>query len=165
MGGSDMADVIVDGKTRVAYVTSISDITGPTVAELDAGMDVTTRITPDGLNITPDTATVDNSHLASTFTTSRAGRRSFSNAVTFKRGDTAQDDLPHTTLKYQVTGFMVVRRTLPYTTAWAAGQEVEVYPIECGEPQQVPPAPNEVGKVTIPMMVTDDPATAAVVVA
>jgi hypothetical protein len=123
----------------VAWATSISDISAPTVAELDAALNVTTRITPDGLNITPDTATVDNSHLASTFTTSRAGRRSFSNAVTFKRGDTAQDDLPHTTLKYQVTGYLVVRRTLPYTTAWAAGQEVVHREAQAGHRAVEPP--------------------------
>lgn len=158
-----MADVIVDGKTRVAWATSISNISAPTVAELEAASDWTTRITPDGLNITPETADVDNSHLASTFTTNRAGRRSFTAEVTFKRGDNAGDDEPFETLKYQTTGYLIVRRVLPYTTAWAAGQEVEVYPVECGEPQQTPPAPNEVAKFMSPMKITDDPDTDAVV--
>lgn len=159
-----MADVIVDGKTRVAWATSIADIHSPTVAELDGALELTRRITPDGLGITPETATVDTSNLASTFTTSRAGRRSFTNELTFKRGDTPEDDAPHLTLKYLVRGFLVVRRVIPTDEPWAAGQEVEVYPIECGEGTQVPPAPNETAKVTIPMMVSDDPDTAAVVV-
>lgn len=73
-----MSDVINDGKTRVAWVTSIADISAPTVAELNAGDDFTERITPDGLNIPAETANVDNSSLASTFTTNRVGRRGFS---------------------------------------------------------------------------------------
>ncbi|MFE1358858.1 phage tail tube protein [Streptomyces harbinensis] len=158
-----MADVIVDGRTRVAWATSIANISAPTVAELEAAVDLTTRITPDGLGITPETATVDTSNLASTFTTNRAGRRSYSNELTFKRGTTPADDAPHTTLKYKTVGYLIVRRTLEYEEPWEVGQEVEVYPIECGEPQQIPPAPNEVAKFTSPMMVTDDPDTAAVV--
>lgn len=160
-----MGDVITDGKTRVAWATSISNLSAPTVPELDAAKDFTARITPDGLTITPDTADVDTSGLHSTFSTTRAGRRGYTVELTCKRGDTPTDDAPHATLKYQATGFLIVRRVLPYTEPWAAGQEVEVYPIECGEPQQVPPAPNEVGKFTSPMKVIDDPDTAAVVAA
>lgn len=160
-----MADVIVDGKTRVAWATTIADISAPTVAELEAAQDWTTRITPDGLNITPETADVDASHLASTFGTNRAGRRSFTVELTFKRGSTPTDDAPFQTLRYQTTGYLVVRRVLPYGDAWAAGQDVEVYPIECGEPQSTPPAPNEMSKFMSPMKVTDDPVTDAVVAA
>lgn len=158
-----MSDVINDGKTRVAWVTTISNIAAPTVAELNAGQDFTTRITPDGLNIPAETADVDNSSLASTFTTNRAGRRSFSPEVTFKRGDTVGDDAPWTTLTYQTTGYLVVRRVLAYTTAWAVGQKVEVYPVECGERNSIPPAPNEVAKFTSQMKLRDEPNTNATV--
>ncbi|WP_137991268.1 hypothetical protein [Streptomyces vilmorinianum] len=160
-----MSDVINDGKTRVAWVTSIANISSPAVAELEAGIDLTERITPDGLNIPAETADVDNSSLASTFTTNRAGRRSFSPELTLKRGDTPTDDLPWSTLVYQALGYLVVRRVLPYTTAWAAGQEVEVYPVECGERNTVPPAPNEVGKFMSPMKLRAEPETSAVVAA
>lgn len=158
-----MSDVINDGKTRVAWVTTIANIAAPTAAELNAGLDFTTRITPDGLSIPAETADVDNSSLASTFTTNRAGRRSFSPEVTFKRGDTAGDDLPWTTLTYQTLGYLVVRRVLPYTTAWAAAQKVEVYPVECGERNSIPPAPNEVAKFTSQMKLREEPNTNATV--
>ena len=160
-----MSDVINDGKTRVAWVATISNIAAPTVAELEAGSDFTTRVTPDGLNVPAETADVDNSSLASTFTTNRAGRRSFSPEVTFKRGDTPTDDLPWTTLTYQTMGYLVIRRVLAYDTAWAAGQEVEVYPVECGERNTIPPAPNEVGKFTSMMKLREEPNTSAVVAA
>jgi hypothetical protein len=158
-----MSDVINDGKTRVSWVTTIANIAAPTVAELNAGQDFTTRITPDGLNIPAETADVDNSSLASTFTTNRAGRRSFAPEVTFKRGDTAGDDAPWTTLTYQTMGYLVVRRVLAYTTAYAVGQKVEVYPVECGERNTIPPAPNEVAKFTSQMKLREEPNTAATV--
>lgn len=158
-----MSDVINDGKTKVAWVTTIANIASPTVAELNAGFDFTTRVTPDGLNIPAETADVDNSSLASTFSTNRAGRRSFSPEATFKRGDNATDDRPWTTLTYQTMGYLVVRRVLPYTTAWAVGQSVEVYPVECGERNSIPPAPNEVAKFTSQMKLREEPNINAVV--
>ncbi|KUN34832.1 hypothetical protein AQJ30_27580 [Streptomyces longwoodensis] len=158
-----MGDLISDGKTRVAWASSISNINAPTVAELTAAADYTKRITPDGLKLDPSTADVDTSSLASTFDTKTVGRVGFDTELTFKRGDNPTDDAPFTTLKYGVSGFLVVRRGVTYTTAWATGQKVEVYPITCGEPQNVAPAANEVAKFVSPMKVTDQPATAATV--
>lgn len=162
-----MSDVIGDGKIKVIWVAAggIASIAAPTVAELAAGDDITERITPDGLSISPDTANVDNSNLASTFTTGRAGRRSYQIEVTLKRGDNASDDLPWATLLYRTMGYLVVRRIIDYTTAIAASDEVEVYPVECGERSSVPPAPNEVSKFMSPMMLREEPDTAAVVAA
>ncbi|MEW5658356.1 hypothetical protein ABGT92_23920 [Streptomyces cinereoruber] len=158
-----MADLISDGKTRVYWVPSVANINAPTVAELNAGADYTQRITPDGLKLDPSTADVDTSSLASTFDTKTVGRVGFDVELTFKRGDTGPEDLPYTTLKYGVSGFLAVRRGVAYATAWAAGQKAEVYPITCGEPQNVSPAANEVMKFVSPMRVTSAPATAATV--
>lgn len=85
--------------------------------------------------------------------------------MTFKRGDNPTDDLPWTTLTYQTVGYLVVRRILPYTTAWAADQDVEVYPVEAGERNTIPPAPNEVAKFTSMLMLREEPDTSAVVAA
>lgn len=158
-----MSDLISDGKTRVAWASSIANINAPTVAELGVAADFTARITPDGLKIDPSTASVDTSSLASTYDTSTAGRVSLDNEVTFKRGDTVQDDAPYATLKWGVTGYLVVRRGVAYTAAWTVGQKVEVYPTTCGEPKNSPPAANEVMKFASPMMVSTQPATAATV--
>ncbi|MFB7224229.1 hypothetical protein ACFWB2_36175 [Streptomyces virginiae] len=158
-----MADLISDGKTRVVWLTSVANINAPTVSELNAGLDLTKRITPDGLKIDPSTADVDTSSLASTFDTKTVGRVGFDNELTFKRGDTPQEDAPYSTLKYGVSGFLAVRRGLAYSAAWASGQKLEVYPSTCGEPQNSSPAANEVMKFVSPQKVTDAPATAATV--
>ncbi|MFF3060916.1 hypothetical protein [Streptomyces sp. NPDC057909] len=158
-----MSDLISDGKTRVAWLSTVANINAPTVAELTAGADYTKRITPDGLKIDPSTADVDTSSLASKFDTKTAGRVGYDTEVTFKRGDNPTDDAPFATLKYGVSGFLVVRRGVDFATAWTVAQKVEVYPITCGEPANSSPAANEVMKFVSPMKVTDPPATAATV--
>lgn len=158
-----MSDLISDGKTRVAWLSTVANINAPTAAELTAGADYTKRITPDGLKVDPTTADVDTSSLASKFDTKTAGRVGYDTEVTFKRGDNPTDDAPYSTLKYGVSGYLAVRRGIDATTAWTAGQKVEVYPITCGEPANNSPAANEVMKFTSPMKVTDPPATAATV--
>jgi hypothetical protein len=55
-----MADITSDGKTRVYWVTSIANINAPTTTELNAGIDLTSTLTADGLSgfqPTPPTST------------------------------------------------------------------------------------------------------------
>lgn len=160
-----MADLIFDGMTKVSFVDTIADISAPTAAELTAGTSLEHLITPDGLAITPATASVDNSSLASTFTTATVGRRSYTIALTCKVTDDSGGGDAKTTLVYQAAGFLVVRRNLAVGTAFAAAQTVEVYPVEVGEPAYATPAPNEVQKFTADLMVTADADTNATVAA
>ncbi|MFG2826115.1 hypothetical protein ACGFWI_01310 [Streptomyces sp. NPDC048434] len=158
-----MSDLISDGKTKVVWAPSLSSQTAPTATELNALADYTSRITPDGLKIDPDTADVDTSSLASRFDTAEAGRVKFDIELTFKRGTTTQEEQPWTTLTYATHGSLVVRRGVDFETTFAAGQSVEVYPVVCGEPGSQPPAANEVSKFVSKMMLTDAPTTRATV--
>lgn len=158
-----MGDLISDGKIRVAWVPGTSGIANkaaPTVAELNAGLRLDSTMTPDGLTTTPSTAGVDTSSLSSTFDTKKAGRRGFENSVKLKRQDAA--DTARSTLVYQAEGFLVVRRDIDASTAWAAGQKVEVYPSQCGEPTPSY-GPNTVQAYEVPLMNTSDPNTNATV--
>jgi hypothetical protein len=154
-----MSDVISDGKTRVAWVSSIANINAPTTTELNGGQDLTPRLTPDGLKLDPTTADVDTSSLASTFDTKEVGRIGYDTELTFKRGTTTGEDWPYQNLLYGVHGYVAVRRALDYNTAWATGQQVEIYPIVCGERANVAPAANEVSKFMSPIKVYAAPAT------
>jgi hypothetical protein len=158
-----MADLLGDGMIRVSWVPSIASVSGPTVAELNAGTPLEMILTPDGLNLNPDNAKVDTSALGSTFNTEGIGRRTYGPELTFKRltpTDTAWNLLP-----YRAAGYIVVRRNLDRTVAWAAGQQVEVYPVQAGEPKPVTPAPNEVQKFSSAMAMTAEPDTRATVAA
>ncbi|MGW4803005.1 phage tail tube protein [Kitasatospora sp. NPDC004272] len=158
-----MSDLISDGRTRVAWVSSIANINAPTTTELNGGLDLTPRLTPDGLKMDPTTADVDTSSLASTFDTTEVGRIKYDAELTLKRGSTTPEDLAYTTLVYGAHGYLVIRRGLTYATAWASGQQVEVYPVACGERANKAPAANEVMKWMAPLKVTTAPATAAAV--
>ncbi|WNI16908.1 hypothetical protein [Actinacidiphila sp. ITFR-21] len=160
-----MTDVISDGKTRVAIALSLANINAPTVAECTAAQDITPRLTPDGLKLDPTTADVDTSSLASTFDTKEVGRVGYDTELTFKRGTTTQEDWPYQNLVYGVHCYVIVRRAVDYATAWAAGQQVEVYPVVCGERANVSPAANEVMKFVSPIKVYAAPATNALVAA
>ena len=156
-----MPDMLADGTTKVSFVTTISNIAAPTVAELNAGTALEALITPDGLDVTPSTNAVATGALNSTVDTEAAGRRKFDISLTLKRQ--TGTDTPVNLFPYQTAGYLVVRDNIASSTAWAASQKVQVYPVQSGEPNRVKPAANEVKKLTVGFFVTADPNTNATV--
>ena len=153
-----MPDITIDGKTRVYHVPSIANIAAPTVAELNAGVQLDTIMTPDGLiGFEPDTADVDNSALSSTFDTKVEGRIQFSNTMLRIKKQAAAGDTVYDTLVYGFVTNIVVRRGLTSTTAWTAAQKAEVYPVRCGEVRDLPPEANSVQKYEVPVKVYTQP--------
>lgn len=157
-----MGAVIIDGRVRVTFAVTIANVGLPTVAELNAGTALQTYITPDGLDIGMDTGGVDNSNLASKFTTNRAGRKKPGISITFHH-EGPGSDVPYLLLPYQAVGFIIVRRGTDSTIAWTVADKVEVYPVDCGESVQTKPAPDSTWDFTVPMFVMADPNTRAVV--
>lgn len=148
-----MADIVSDGRTRAYWVTTIANQPAPTTTELNAGIDLTLTLTADGLmGLQPDTATVDTSSLASVYNTAVPGRVSFSNVRLRLKRQTATDTI-FNTLTLNTTGFLVVRRSITYSTAWASTQAIEVYPAICGETARVDPEPNTVERYEIPLII------------
>jgi len=150
-------DSNTDGRTRVYHVPSIASIGAPTVAELNAGTQIDTLMTPDGLvGFEPDTGDVDNSKLSSTFNTVAAGRVSFSGTMLRLIKQTGTDTL-YNTLVYGFATNVVVRRDVTSTTAWAAADKVEVYPVQCGEVRNLAPEGNAVHKYEVMTKITTQP--------
>lgn len=158
-----MPDITADGKTRVSWVPTIANINAPTTTELNAGMLLQSTLTADGLmGFAPETADVDTSALDSTFNTNVNGRTSFSNTGLRLKKQSGTDTI-FTTLVRDAAGYVVIRRSLASTTAWASTQPVEVYPALCGEVSRVDPEPNTVERYEIPIKVTSSPALRAAV--
>jgi len=158
-----MADITADGKTRVYWVTTISNINAPTTTELNAGIALQSTLTADGLNgFQPATADVDTSSLDSTFSTMVNGRTSFSNTSLRLKRQSGTDTI-FTTLTRDTAGYVVIRRSLTASTAWASSQAVEVYPALCGEVSRLDPEPNTVERYEIPIKITSSPALRAAV--
>lgn len=156
-----MATVPIDGKVRVTFMTACASPAAPTVAELNAGTSLEGFITPDGLNITASTGTVNTSNLGSTFTTGRAGRKSFEISVAFHHD--SPTDTPWNLLPYRTSGFLAVRRGIDKTTAYASTQKIENYPVETMEPSEAAPQPDGSWDFTVPMILTTDAQTRAVI--
>lgn len=152
-----MADIPVDGYTRVAWVPSIANIAAPTTTELNAGTLLTDKITADGLvGFEPETADVDTTSLASTFDTKTIGRDVFSGTLVRLKKQTATDTV-YNTLTRGTEGHIVVRRDILGTTAWASSQAVEVYPVICGQTKRLAPEANTVARYEVPTKVRSAP--------
>lgn len=158
-----MADALTDGMTRVSVVPTISVQALPTTTELNAGILLQTYITPDGLiGFEATTTEVDNSSLASTFDTKTIGRTAFSGTMLRLKKQSATDT-PFTTLVRGYTAFIVIRRNVLETTAWASAQFISVYPIICGDRRDLAPEPNSIQKYEVPVMVYASPSLSAAV--
>lgn len=152
-----MADSTTDGRTKVYAVASIANIAAPTVAELNAGIDLSGLITPDGLEgFEPDTGDVDNAKLNSTFNSVLPGRVSVSGTQVTMIKQTGTDTV-YNTLVYGFATNIVIRRDVTSTTAWTIGDKVETWPSACGEVKNLKPAGNEVHKYTIPLKPSAQP--------
>lgn len=158
-----MADIVIDGMTRVAFVSSISNIQAPTAAELNAGILLQAVLTADGLEgFEPSTADVDNSALNSTFDTKTIGRDSYSNTM-LRLKKQSGTDTAYNTLTRSTAGYIVVRRYITESTAWTSGQAVEVYPVICGQTRNLKPEANTVTRWEVDTKITSSPAIRAAI--
>lgn len=150
-----MADYGFDGMIKVAFVPTLTAPGAPTAAQLTAGTSLEGRLTPDGLSIGIETASVDTSKLNSTANSQTIGRDSYTLSVKYVRGDDTAATAVQTALVRGASGYLVVRRDKLATVAWAVADKVEVYPVIIGRANPDSPAPNALQTVNVPLMVTD----------
>ena len=160
-----MARYTHDGKTTVRWVTTITDIAAPTVAQLNAGVDISRFIPKDGLNTPQNQNLVDSAALPDKFDAQVQGTWGGSLGVTGFRDENPDDDDLWNLTELGTNGFLVIRRGLDWDAAFAADQAVEVYPAEMGQPIPSATAPNEQARFTSTYAVTETPELKAVVAA
>lgn len=158
-----MPDIIGDGKERWDWVPAIANINAPTTTELSAGVRVSQWMTKDGATgFAPDTADAPTSSIESTFDTSVNGRRTFSGPrLRFKKQ--SGTDTAYTTLLPDATGYLVRRKSLAATTAYASSQPVQVFPVMCGEAAWLDVEDNMPERYDIPVKITAQPSLRAAV--
>lgn len=110
----------------------------------------------------PDTADVDTSSLASTFTTNVNGRTSFSNTQLTLKKQSGTDTI-YTTLTRDTPGYVVIRRSVAQATVWTTAQACEVYPALCEETSKMDPAPNTIERYVVGIKITAAPSLRAAV--
>lgn len=162
-----MADIIDNGKTLIQLVPTIADLAAPTLTEIEAGERISQLITADGfVGFEPETGDVDNSSIESDFGTKLPGRANYSGSMLRlkKQGDV---DSVYDTLVRDVFTHLVVRRYQDATEPFAASDEVEVYPIACGETRRLTPeaSGDAVARYEVPTKIHSSPQLRAVVAA
>lgn len=163
--------LVHDGNYLVSWVDSIEDINAPTTTELETGIALECQLTPEGLGREAEDEPVNTSRLCSVFTTQQVGRTTFEVSLTLVRLDEANmsgtdpTDEAYRTLLKGKRGFLVVRDNASAEVPWAAEDDVEVFPVQCGTRSKASPAANELQTFTLPLMVTADPALYGVVAA
>lgn len=156
-----MADITTDGKTRICWVPTISNIAAPTVAEIGAGVDLEDYITPDGMTFDFSNSAVDVTALSGTFSASLPGRQELTTELTLK--DQGRANEPWSTFAGKPDGYLVVRRNVDVSQAYAASDLVEVYVVQAGQRKPMAPAANEVAKFSVGFFHTGTPDKSAVV--
>jgi hypothetical protein len=160
-----IADIPVDGNVRVVWMASApANKAAPTVAELNAGLLLTSVLAADGLTgWQPETASIGNRKLDSTFNSQDVGTVSIDEPL-FRFFKQTGTDTIYNTLTVFATGTVAIRRSLPSATGWATGQLlVGVYPSKCGYRKWLDVEENTMERWEVPIRITAQPAFDAVV--
>jgi len=131
-----------DAHTKVWWVTTIAAIATPTIAEIEAGVDLSCFLTKDGLDTGVSESAVDGGTLCSTIDGETPGTSKFSPTLKMYRATVAADDDAWDLVALGTAGYLVVRRMIPQATAVAAAQKVEVYQGQFGNPMPAASAAN-----------------------
>lgn len=143
------AGVLGDGNVRVSWITTYNGTT-LTAVTATAGIDVTCYFTADGFNRGINEASVTDDRLCTTQSGEDPGRWSETLDLMYvydQQNVTPADNLAYTTLIPGAKGFFVVRYAMPYTTAYAATQKVDVVAVTLGQQNKQSPAANEKLKI------------------
>lgn len=160
-----MADMLNDGNIKVTYVPTIANKSAPTVAELDAGTDLECVITADGFAPTVNEEVVSVPKLCETIVAEGPGRATHQIVLTMVRKDTSSEDIGWTTMVRSTEGYLVIRYGVPYDTAYAADQDVQVFPGKSGERRPQAPEANSATMFQSQWYVSAQPDLDAVVAA
>lgn len=128
-----MGHFIHDEHTYLVWATSVASIAAPTVAEANAGANLSTYLPADGLKRGAKEQRVDDGNITTRHENEFIGTYGHNIELTLLEDDGSGSDLALTTFQAgYVNGFLLIRRKLLYTTAPAIGQKWEVYPAQSG---------------------------------
>jgi len=150
-----MARLTFDGNWRVFVVDTVVDIAAPTVAEIDAGTEITSFIPKNGLAVSNAPNMVDTGDLSTQYDSEVMGTYKVNASLTIlldDTTDTASDE-------FQTHGSASHLVILPYkgTGDVAAADVVHVLPMETGKAVPNGTAANERQTADVPIAVTDEP--------
>lgn len=150
-----MAKYTYEYLTRVDWVPTITNIAAPTVAQLNAGTELSELLTKDGVSLPTSQNMVDNTTLAERFDAQLVGSFGGSGSLKLKRDNV--DDDAWDLFDWGESGYLVIRRGVPFDQAWAASDDVEVYPAQSHMPVMDNTAGNTQQTFTVGLAFTAEP--------
>jgi hypothetical protein len=130
-----VTEQVAPGVLRASWVPSIANIAAPTVAEINAGVDLTVKLRRDGVSTPLDGKAADNSDISSPYDKTVAA--TFGGApisLKLKRDPSAETIwttlTPPSGSAAGASGFVVIRRFGGSAVAFASTQKVEVWPVQ-----------------------------------
>jgi len=155
-----MPRMVDQGKTKLYWVpgdTGIANPAAPTLAELNAGVDVTClmvstyEVRADGSETTNERAVCETSNVVSPTVQNYMG-----NLILFRQFDDTtgapETDDALNIWDFADIGWFVRRNGKPYTTAWTAGDVVETFKFMADTPQVSGGAGEGYLKATVPLL-------------
>lgn len=163
-----MSRIASTGVLALRFCPTIANKAAPTVAEINAGTDLTGQLSRSGLDTPLSGSSIDTAGIDSRHNSKASGTYGGDDVdMEFYRDTVSGTDTAWTTLARQVTGFYVVRRfggaTGASSDAFVIGQRVEVWPIDVMSRSMLKTAENEAQKFNVKSAVTSAPNDTAVV--
>lgn len=159
---------VLDGRVRVDWATAIPVTTAPDLSsDLASAVHLTEYLTPDGFDPGLSQDPVEDKRLSTTENFRRGGRktRTLNVKYVWQAQGSPVDNLAYTTLVEGAVGFFVVRYETAYSTALAASQKVDVWPVVMGARSRAPFEENGVGLIIQEAFVRASPAFDATIAA
>lgn len=146
-----------EGIVKVRFVPTISNVAAPTVAEVNAGTDITSFMTKDGLNPGATNNRIQANDLGSTYDAEAMGSQGTQLQLKFYRDFTT--DTPFSLLGTFGTVGYIVEAPGGFTSGNTPtiGDKVNVWPIQTGNPLFAASAANTAQTWTCDIAVTSTP--------
>lgn len=150
---ADIPSTPADGNVKVVVATAVADPSAPTVLELEAAVDISCYLTPDGFTYAQEQAVISDDRLCSTQTFSKPGRKSSTLTLTGIDNTNSDNETEYNefveTLAEGAPRVVYARYGMPYESPFAAAQKVRVIPIDVGTKTELPPEANSVIRAMI----------------
>lgn len=159
---SNIPSTPADGNVRTDIVPAVANINAPTTAEATAATakNLSCYITAGGFTFAPEQETIADERECDTFVASQPGRVSTGSptiTVIDNTGTTlsATYNVAVDALVPGTTIYIIRRYGLPFSTAFASTQKVDVIKAVVGKKQRIQPEANSVFRSTYPLFVVD----------
>ena len=153
--GTVIPSTPAEGNITTVWVPAIKDIASPTIAEIEAGTDISNYVMLGGWSFDPSQATISDSRENSVQTFGLPGRKSVDNISieVIDNTNTANKDSNAAVelMAEGESGYIVRRRGMASDAPFAAGQKLTVVAVTCGEKKVINPDENTMIRSTIPL--------------